>query len=224
MMCANAHDNFVFSVRFPDMMTDVMTDTAPPSLRDRQKAQTRELIFDGVMRVLESGELSDVSPASVGAAVSISERTVYRYFADRDALMDAFWPWFVEHLGLRHYSQSAEDLRLNPPKVFAVFDRHQNLIRALITSKQGRAVRDRGNRQRQDAWRRAVADAVGGPVPQEDERALLAAGYAIYSGYGWAAMHDFWGMGGEEAGRAAAQSLTWLFAGYRAARAASEPN
>src|SRR5262245_12996363 len=121
------------------MYAEVMTSDPLPSLRERQRLQTRETIFEGVIAVLDAGELTDLSFISIAKAVGISERTIYRHFPDLDALLDAFWPWFVQQLGITGYSASAADLKTNPPRVFAVFDRHPGLIRALIASKVGRA-------------------------------------------------------------------------------------
>ena len=48
---------------------------------------------------------------------------------------------------------------------------------------------------------------------------MLAAGvYAVYSGYGWASMRDFWGIQGVEAGNTAAMAIGWMIDGYVAER------
>jgi hypothetical protein len=189
------------------MITETQTPSTRPDLRDRQRQQTRDVIFEGVMAVLSSGELKDLSFPAIAKAAVISERTVYRHFGDLDSLLDAFWPWFVESLGLIGYSSTAEDLATNPPRVFSVFDQHAGLIRALISSKIGRAARDRGNVPRQAALQAAIEDAVGVKVPEDDMRMLAAGVYAVYSGYGWASMRDFWNIQGIEAGNTAAMAI-----------------
>lgn len=185
-----------------------------PSLRDRQRQQTHETIFEGVMSVLGSGEVKDLSFASVASAAGISERTVYRHFDDLDGLLNAFWPWFVQSLELASYSSTAEELATDPPRVFSVFDHNAGLIRALISSRAGRAARDRSNVPQQKALLAAIEDAVGGKVPADDMRMLGAAVYAVYSSYGWASMRDFWGMQGLEAGNTAALAIGWMIDGY----------
>jgi hypothetical protein len=48
---------------------------------------------------------------------------------------------------------------------------------------------------------------------------MLAAGvYAIFSGYGWASMRDFWSIQGVEAGNTAAMAIGWMIDGYVAER------
>lgn len=199
------------------MRTDDLTSAPPSPLRERQRQETRIAIFEGVVAVLDQGELTDLSFPAIATASGVSERTIYRHFPDLDALLDAFWPWFVESLGIARYSSSAAELAANPPKVFKVFDRHAGLIRALISSKVGRAARDRGNAERKAAFHAAIVDAVG-EVSPEDELTLAAATYAIYSGYGWASMRDFWNLDGDASGQAAVTALRWLFDGYKADR------
>lgn len=200
--------------RFANARAPAKPAAAP--LRDRQREQTRQAIFEGVMAVLGSGELIDVSYPAVAQAAGISERTIYRHFPDLESLFDAFWPWFVEHLGLTGYSHTREEIATNPARVFAVFDQHAGLIRALIASKVGRAARDRGNVPRKAAFHAAIEDMAGGKVAAGDMRALAAAAYALYSGYGWASMRDFWSIEGVEAGNIASKAIDWMIEGYKA--------
>ena len=70
----------------------------PPSryvsgLRDRQKAETHDQILGAVGRKLEAGNLDDLSFAEIAAEAGVGERTVYRHFPTREALMGAFWAW-----------------------------------------------------------------------------------------------------------------------------------
>jgi glycosyltransferase involved in cell wall biosynthesis len=63
------------------------------SLRDRQKAETHDQILGAVGRKLETGNLDDLSFAEIAAEAGVGERTVYRHFPTREALMGAFWAW-----------------------------------------------------------------------------------------------------------------------------------
>lgn len=66
----------------------------PPSLRDRQRAETREQILQAVGRQLEGGHsLEDLSFAEIARDAGLGERTVYRYFPTKEALLGAFWAW-----------------------------------------------------------------------------------------------------------------------------------
>src|SRR4051812_26669059 len=65
----------------------------PPNLRDRQRAETREQILASVGRQLERGSLEDLSFADIAKDAGLGERTVYRYFPTKEALLAAFWAW-----------------------------------------------------------------------------------------------------------------------------------
>jgi glycosyltransferase involved in cell wall biosynthesis len=66
----------------------------PSSPRDRQREETREQILKAVSRQLERGQMDDVSFAEVAKDAGVGERTVYRYFPTKEALLGAFWSWF----------------------------------------------------------------------------------------------------------------------------------
>src|SRR5262245_29501 len=70
----------------------------PPSAphhnaRDRQRQETREQILRAVAHQLEAGEMEDLSFAEVAKDAGVGERTVYRYFPTKEALLGAFWSW-----------------------------------------------------------------------------------------------------------------------------------
>ena len=57
-------------------------------LRDRQVAQTREFILDAVTTLLGDRRADEVTTRDIAATAGVSERTVYRHFPDRDALLE----------------------------------------------------------------------------------------------------------------------------------------
>jgi glycosyltransferase involved in cell wall biosynthesis len=65
----------------------------PPSLgpRDRQREETRLQILRAVGRQLETRSLEDLSFAEVARDAGVGERTVYRHFPTKEALLGAFW-------------------------------------------------------------------------------------------------------------------------------------
>jgi glycosyltransferase involved in cell wall biosynthesis len=65
----------------------------PPSLgpRDRQREETREQILRAVGRQLENRSLEDLSFGEVARDAGVGERTVYRHFPTKEALLGAFW-------------------------------------------------------------------------------------------------------------------------------------
>lgn len=62
-----------------------------PNLRERQREETREQILRAVGQQMESRSLEDLSFAEVAKAAGVGERTVYRHFPTKEALLGAFW-------------------------------------------------------------------------------------------------------------------------------------
>jgi glycosyltransferase involved in cell wall biosynthesis len=64
-----------------------------PNLRDRQREETRAQILRAVGRQLEHRSLEDLSFAEIARDAGVGERTVYRHFPTKEALLGAFWAW-----------------------------------------------------------------------------------------------------------------------------------
>src|SRR5689334_12738480 len=64
-----------------------------PNARERQREETREQILRAVARQLEAGQMDDLSFAEVARDAGVGERTVYRHFPTKEALLGAFWSW-----------------------------------------------------------------------------------------------------------------------------------
>ena len=81
-----------------------------PNQREKQREETREQILRAVGRQLEAGPLEDLSFAEIAKDARVGERTVYRYFPTKEALLGAFWAW----LQSQAVAQAAEKPR--PPR------------------------------------------------------------------------------------------------------------
>jgi AcrR family transcriptional regulator len=57
------------------------------TLRERQAAQTRELILDALTTLLGDRRADEVTMRDIATEAGVSERTVYRHFPDRAALL-----------------------------------------------------------------------------------------------------------------------------------------
>jgi len=75
-----------------------MKPPAPPqNLRDRQREETREEILRAVGRQLEAGPLEELSFSDIAKDAKVGERTVYRYFPTKEALLGLHRAGLVEH-------------------------------------------------------------------------------------------------------------------------------
>jgi glycosyltransferase involved in cell wall biosynthesis len=64
-----------------------------PNLRERQREETRAQILRAVGRQLENRSLEDLSFAEIARDAGVGERTVYRHFPTKEALLGAFWAY-----------------------------------------------------------------------------------------------------------------------------------
>ena len=188
-----------------------------PTLRDRQKSATQALILEAVGRRMQDRGLEELSFAEVAAEAGVGLRTVYRYFPTKDALLDAFWSWLHASLGIDAFPETAKDLVALPSRVFPMFDAQEPVIRGMMASRQGRDVRMRVNDRRQAAIRRSVRDGAG-DVPEPELTRICAAVQLLYSATAWFTMKDYWGLSGEEAGRAAGDAIQALIDSAKAKR------
>src|SRR5215218_3888568 len=62
---------------------------AAPSLRERRRQETAELILDAVLDLMAEAGVDGLTMEAVSERVGVSLRTVYRYFPDRASLLTA---------------------------------------------------------------------------------------------------------------------------------------
>src|SRR5512140_1546419 len=80
-----------------------------PGPRERQREETREQILRAVGRQLETAPLEDLNFAEVAKDAGLGERTVYRHFPTKEALLGAFWSWLQSQM-------LAPEPRSRPPR------------------------------------------------------------------------------------------------------------
>jgi AcrR family transcriptional regulator len=206
------------------MKTEEQTSTYQSPLREGQKAATRQRIIEAAHRLMADRGLSELSFAAVAKEAGVQERTVYRHFPNKDALLDAFWAWINPSLGVPAAPVSEAELIESLPRVYAGFDKHEHIMRASRVSPLGSELRKRTNKERQAVFRNVVAPAAEG-LPKRETEWLTAAVQLLYSGAAWQTMKDYWGYSGEEAGKACAYAIELLFeaARKRASTAQSKP-
>ena len=195
---------------------------AKPSLREHYKAETRGRILDAAIAELSVGDLEALTVARVAERAGVTERTVFRHFATRDALIAAVWPRMQRQVGSPGFPQTAQALVESPMRLFPAFDQEAALVRASTFSSAGREIRQGSNAERQAAMRACVKDAF--PQIEEPQLTRLAAvAQLINSAYGWAVMQQHWDLDGTEAGLAASEALTILL-GLKPAGDATPPD
>jgi AcrR family transcriptional regulator len=180
-------------------------------LRVEQLEQTRVRILEATTEVLADPASEEVTIPLVAKRARVSLRTVYRHFATREALFDAWAEWVDERLQihLHSYPESAEQLGPFARELYRSYDESGSLVRAMLTSRAARAVRERTRRRRQRGFNRAMCGLTAGLEPKERAR-VVAVVYLLVSAPAWQAMREQSGLDGVEAGKAAAWALRVL--------------
>ncbi|HEV2700756.1 MAG TPA: TetR family transcriptional regulator [Steroidobacteraceae bacterium] len=181
-------------------------------LRDRQRSDTSERILDACNDLVAAGK--DLTVAAVARAAGVQERTVYRHFATKEDLEDAFWWSHEEHVsGPGTFdAQTLDELVANLKKSFAGFEANSAMVEAMLSSRQGMRLRLRGN----DARRKMMLRCVDAAVPGLEARTLrraAAAAQVLYSAPSWQMLRTFWGMDAVEASAVVEQALSALAEG-----------
>jgi AcrR family transcriptional regulator len=175
-------------------------------LRNRQTAETRTTILEALGAELAAGGLDDFSVARLAARAGVSERTVYRHFPTREALLDGLSEWYNERVADFPDRVSAEAIPETIAQVFADFDEHESLARAVLASPGGRELRRHARAARLARLDAALARALDGVEPGRAAaaRALI---FALCSARTWQSMRDEGGLDGAAAGAAVAHAI-----------------
>jgi AcrR family transcriptional regulator len=185
------------------VMKATRTYTSP--LRAEQTEQTRRRILQAMIEVLADPTTEEVTIPVVARHARVSLRTVYRHFPTREALFDASAEWIEDNLRLylHSYPETAQHLPGFALELYRSYEESEPLVRAMLTSRAGRAPRERSRRRRQSAFKRAMGELTQ-QLDEKARRRALAVVYLLVSAPAWQAMRDQWGLDGVEAGKAAA--------------------
>ena len=180
------------------------------SKRASKKDAVRNDIVDAVVELISSGR-NNLSHDLVAEHAGISRRTVYRYFPDRDALLQSPMERVRELSGGKMRDPRCEaDLTGLLYDIHTGFDRVAPIATMMRASPQGRAMRLAGNKRRVKTYTAAAADAVKN-LPPED-RKLATAMLQVLHTTPWLEMRDHWGLTGEQIARACEWAMRTLLA------------
>src|SRR3954471_5333433 len=176
-------------------------------LRQRQTAETRAVILEALGAELAAGGLEEFSVARLARRAGVSERTVFRHFPTRETLLDGLSQWFNDRVGDFPDDVSAEAIPSTIAQVFADFDEHESLARAVLASPGGRELRRHARAARLARLDAALAPTLDRAVDPERAAAARALVFALCSARTWQAMRDEGGLDGAAAGRAVAHAI-----------------
>ena len=184
------------------------------TLQDARSNLVRQRVLDGVFEVLSAGD--DLTFTRVAKAAGVPERTIYRHFPSKEALHAAIWSWANERMGFTGpFPTDAAGYVALVRTTHPGFERLAPVIRELLSSRDGLAVRLTANDQRRQSAIAAVRSSAPDLDPVEVPR-VAAALQLLTSAAAWQTLHVYWGMDGTEAGETAALAIELLLAGARA--------
>lgn len=135
----------------------------PETLRTRQHAMTRDLILDSLADLIVEDGVHDFSVQQVADRAGVSHRTVYRYFADREALLEALAARVDEEIQERGgplTPGTAEGVAEAVVTNFGLFDELADDVVAGVILALGARIQPGTRRRRNQAFRKDLADAV----------------------------------------------------------------
>jgi AcrR family transcriptional regulator len=170
---------------------------------------TETRIMQGLAGLLTRGE--DVTFRTLAESAGVPERTLYRYYASKEALLSAFWLWLNNRLGMPAPARSPDELVSNIAKIFAAFAAGEPLVRAMLHDPHGRATRLAQRDVRRQRLREALQPVLE-PLDAVTRKRLLVATHALISASGWETMQDYGRVTSAEAADAAQWAVTALIA------------
>lgn len=186
-------------------------------LRDGQARQTRALILDALIELVSAEGAADLSIRDLAARAGVSQRTVYRHFPDRYALLNACTDHVSQLANWRSTEDfsSLDDLADYIPQSFQVYEDNERATRAMVLLNLDPARVAQLTLRNQEALAKRVA--VELPHLDADERAeAVAVLHLLASSRTWLRFRDQDGLAPGQAGRAAQQATRAVIADLRA--------
>ena len=191
-------------------------------LRDRQVAQTRELILDAVADLLGDRRADEVATRDIAAAAGVSERTVYRHFPDRNALLEGLSRRLLPLDGGKPSFGvgSVDDIAPTSRRLMELLDEHYVIARAeaVFNADPRRFAADT------QANTREMRELLARELPELGEREQLRIAAVIrclVSTQAWLRMREEFGVPGTESGPVVAWVIDTII---RELRAGNTPN
>jgi AcrR family transcriptional regulator len=189
------------------------------SLQDAKADVVRTRVVEGVVALLDSGRSLTFKDVAIEAGVP--ERTVYRYFPTRTALLTAVFDWTNERIGHEGPRPTTKaGLAALVRRAFRGFDEHASVVRQMLIEPEGRTARLADVAER----RRSAVDLVRHEAPglNRATRERVAAAVQILTvAAAWQSLRDYWDQDGAAAAETSALAIELLL---EAARARANPS
>jgi AcrR family transcriptional regulator len=186
-----------------------MTTQATKTLRERKAHLVRTTVLETAISQLETMGADDVSMSQIADSAGVSLRTLYRYFPDRAALLQAAGEHVYASLGVPFDVAGPDEISASLLEAGRRLSARPELTRALVRTTAGRTARSAVRGQRVAAIRTALA-----PVTDEldDDTARWAAAVIAHlcSAASWVIIADDSGLEDSDAQHAVAWAIDRL--------------
>lgn len=177
------------------------------------KEDARSRTIDALIALIAEG--SDINHDRVAERAGIGRRTVYRYFPDRESLMQSVWERVTRLAGPSvTFPRSEDEMLSSLPAIYEGFDRIAPLATVIRSTPQGRAVRISERKRRTESYRAAAADAT--KDLDEEDQLLATAVLQVLHTTPWLEMRDHWDLTGTQMAKACGWAMRTLLADLRA--------
>jgi AcrR family transcriptional regulator len=112
------------------------------SSREQASVETRQLIIETVVQILTDRRGGEAQIEEVAKRSGISQRTIFRFFKDKKALLASTDEYLQQYLQSSMQEIAASDTVGFARNVFALFDKHEALVMAYLFSPFGQTARD----------------------------------------------------------------------------------
>jgi len=184
-------------------------------LREAQKATTRQAIVEAAGSLLAKGDMDALSFAAIAREAGVKERTVYRHFPSKAALLAGIGEWYMPLIRARGVVTNEQELIAEATHTFPERDKHEHIVRAVWSTPGGREFRLDKLEDRKAGAKAAVADAVKG-LPPRQAQWVAAICHVLMTGGTWQTLKDYWGFTGDESGRAVSMAIELILNAARA--------
>ena len=184
----------MLSVIHCDMSSLYMSSMKTLSLSDRLANHTQGLILASAIDLLEKAPVHELTVRAVAGHAHISERTIFRYFATRDALLNAIAGEVSRHMALPPDPGSMAELLDYPDTLYRRFEATAALTKAALHTELFSRMRNAQARRRWESVRKVI-DAHA-PQRSEHDRKLAAANIRYFlSATTWHYYRFYFGFG-----------------------------
>lgn len=174
------------------------------SLADQRAAVTREAILKATQNLLVNEHPAAISVPAVAKQAGVSVRTIYRYFPNKQALLDAIANYFPDRADV-YVSSTFESMAGSQEaliRLWSMFDENRAAVRAEHMSPAGSELRQRRLTETRTQIHKVVSTAA--PVGSEADRERVTdAVVAVSSSSMFLELTDRLGYAGPDAARLA---------------------